>query len=89
MNRGGNPSQPLTAPLFVGHGHSSRFVEEEETNDYREGNRADASGTAEKDPGNYFWGGPSVHANVGCWVWSVTWSRTSSYDSDHIAADFP
>ena len=65
-----------------------RLVEEKEINDDRQDNRADARGTAEEDPGNYLWGGPSVHANVDCWVCSVKWELTSSYDSDHIAADF-
>ena len=65
-----------------------RLVEGKEINGYREDNRTDARGTAEKGPGNYFWGGPSVHANFAWWVCSVKCSRTSSYDSDHIAADF-
>src|SRR3712207_8415783 len=57
-------------------------------NDDRETNRADARGSAEKEPGNHFWGGRSAHASVGFWVCSVLWSRTSFYDSDHIAANF-
>ena len=64
-----------------------RLVEDKEINDDRQDNRADARGTAEKEPGNHFWGGPSVHASVDSWVCSVMWSLTSSYDSDHIAAD--
>jgi hypothetical protein len=63
-------------------------VEAKEINYDREANRAHARGSAEKEPGNYFWGGPSAHANVACWVCSVRWSHTSSYDSDHIAADY-
>src|SRR3712207_5364329 len=63
-------------------------VEAKEINHDREANRAHARGSAEKEPGNYFWGGPSAHANVACWVCSVRWGRTSSYDSDHIAADY-
>src|SRR5215213_2812191 len=62
--------------------------EGKEINGDREANRADARGSAEKEPKNYFWSGPSAHASVKCWVCSVLWSRTSSYDSDHIAADF-
>src|SRR5918994_7995692 len=67
---------------------SSKARRGKEINDDREANRAHARGSAEKEPENYFWGGPSAHASVGCWVCSVLWSRTSSYDSDHIAADF-
>jgi hypothetical protein len=57
-------------------------------NDDRQANRADARGSAEKEPGNYYWGGPRAHASVTCCVCSVLWSPNSFYDSDHIAADF-
>ena len=65
-----------------------RLVEGKEINDDREANRADARGSAEKEPGNYFWGGPRNHASVDGWACSDRWRLTSSYDSDHIAADF-
>src|SRR4051812_16925428 len=64
---------------------SSKARRGKEINDDREANRADARGSAEKEPGNYFWGGPSAHASANCWVCSVLWSHNSSYDSAHIA----
>ena len=63
-------------------------VEAKEINYDREANRADARRSTVKEPGNYLWGGKSAHASVDWWVCSVLWSRNSSYDSDHIAADF-
>ena len=80
VDQRGGADHPATRPIKARRGKG--------INDDREANRADARGSAEKEPGNYFWGGRSAHASVACWVCSVLWSRTSFYDSDHIAADF-
>ena len=60
----------------------------ERRKDDREANRADASEPTSKEPENYFWGGPSAHASVNCWLCSVLWSHNSSFANDHVAADF-
>ena len=42
--------------------------------------------SAEKEPGNYFWGGRSAHASVDCWVLQrFCVALASSCDSDHLA----
>ena len=60
----------------------------ERRKDDREANRADTSEPTSKEPENYFWVGRSAHGSVNCWVCSVLWSHNSSFDNDHVAADF-